>query len=341
MPLRRPSPSGLSGLSVLAAGLLVLLALACDGSSSSDGPTGVGADTDRDGVADGLDNCPQTVNPSQFDSDGDGIGNSCDNCAHASNADQADGDGDGIGDACEGADQDGDGVPDFADNCQFTPNPDQSDVDGDFLGDACDLDLDGDGTPNDVDPDIDGDQVANGQDQAPQDPFRCRDVDADQCDDCSSGIDDPANDGPDANGDGTCDVALGSATVTVRLQGTGAVFGIQVSVGYDDQKLSPGAEPVTALGPFDPSTYGSVPPAIVVTSNTELDAVVLVSATFTSVAPDPSFSPPRDVLDLSFLVTGSAAALGDFEILRCDAVDLGGDPLAGVSCALTDLRTDG
>lgn len=37
------------------------------------------ADSDGDGIADGLDNCPLTSNPDQADSDNDGIGNVCDN----------------------------------------------------------------------------------------------------------------------------------------------------------------------------------------------------------------------------------------------------------------------
>src|SRR5687768_15060543 len=35
-------------------------------------------DTDGDGIADGVDNCPTGENPDQSDSDGDGIGDFCD-----------------------------------------------------------------------------------------------------------------------------------------------------------------------------------------------------------------------------------------------------------------------
>jgi hypothetical protein len=38
------------------------------------------ADADRDGVPDGLDNCPATVNPDQADVDADGYGDACDAC---------------------------------------------------------------------------------------------------------------------------------------------------------------------------------------------------------------------------------------------------------------------
>jgi hypothetical protein len=37
-------------------------------------------DTDKDGIPDNLDNCPNTYNPEQRDTDGDGIGDACDNC---------------------------------------------------------------------------------------------------------------------------------------------------------------------------------------------------------------------------------------------------------------------
>ena len=39
--------------------------------------TPVIADSDEDGVADEVDNCPDTPNPEQIDSDGDGIGDEC------------------------------------------------------------------------------------------------------------------------------------------------------------------------------------------------------------------------------------------------------------------------
>ncbi len=58
-------------------------------------------DADKDGVLNGVDNCPTVYNPDQRDVDGDGIGDACDNCPLVANALQADFDGDGIGDACE------------------------------------------------------------------------------------------------------------------------------------------------------------------------------------------------------------------------------------------------
>ena len=75
----------------------------------------IGTDTDMDGVADTLDNCPFTANADQADADGDGEGDACDN------------------------DSDNDGIFDVDDNCPTTPNPDQADADGDGIGDVCDI----------------------------------------------------------------------------------------------------------------------------------------------------------------------------------------------------------
>jgi len=128
-------------------------------------------DTDGDGIADDVDNCPATGNPDQADSDldgigdvcdncdptdsdGDGIGNACDNCASSWNRGQADADLDGLGDSCDNCpgkddpdqtDTDGDGSGDLCDNCAAVLNPLQEDAEGDDLGDACDPNDDNDG----------------------------------------------------------------------------------------------------------------------------------------------------------------------------------------------------
>lgn len=138
-------------------------------------------DTDSDGIADEVDNCPFDSNPAQEDfPDSDGIGNICDNCPDKSNADQADTDGDGIGDVCDN-DADNDGVlddgdfsgvigdypctagqtTDCDDNCRYVANGpgedgvpgvgNQTDINDNGIGDACDPcisstpDADGDG----------------------------------------------------------------------------------------------------------------------------------------------------------------------------------------------------
>ncbi|MHC4423041.1 MAG: FG-GAP repeat protein, partial [Planctomycetota bacterium] len=70
-----------------------------------------GLDGDDDGVADGIDNCPNDVNPGQEDIDSDGVGNVCDNCPNDVNPWQSDIDLDGAGDICDGC------PADFNDEC--------------------------------------------------------------------------------------------------------------------------------------------------------------------------------------------------------------------------------
>jgi hypothetical protein len=134
--------------------------------------------------------------------------------------DGVDFDGDGLCDAGD-PDDDDDGVEDHldaepynpfvcrdtdqdtCDDCSsgtYNPADDGEDFDFDFLCDAGDPDDDNDGVPDDEDLD-------------PFNPYVCRDMDGDSCDDCSVGTDgiaplpdfDPANDGPDTDGDGACD----------------------------------------------------------------------------------------------------------------------------------------
>jgi hypothetical protein len=133
-----------------------------------------GRDSDGDGLADLLDNCPQASNQDQSDGDGDFVGDICDNCLITSNFGQANHDPDDLGDACDNCpftdnplqlDMDGDGIGDLCDDCTDTdedlqcdlvdncpadPNPTQSDSDGDGLGDVCDpcTDTDDDGLGN-------------------------------------------------------------------------------------------------------------------------------------------------------------------------------------------------
>ncbi|MEK6975128.1 MAG: S8 family serine peptidase [Candidatus Thermoplasmatota archaeon] len=90
-------------------------------------------DSDGDGVADDVDNCPTMAND-QADLDGDGAGDACD----------GDRDGDGVDnasdafpdDASESADSDGDGVGDNADACPG--HDDAADWDLDGIPDGCD-----------------------------------------------------------------------------------------------------------------------------------------------------------------------------------------------------------
>ncbi len=73
-----------------------------------DGPAidGPPSDTDADGIANAVDNCPDKANADQHDEDGDTLGDVCDNCPHVANTNQADvmegaAGADGVGDACD------------------------------------------------------------------------------------------------------------------------------------------------------------------------------------------------------------------------------------------------
>jgi hypothetical protein len=65
-------------------------------------------------------------------------------------------------------------------------------------------DFDSDGICDDSDNDKDGDGVQDEDDSHPYDNMACADADQDGCDDCSSGYNDPSNDGPDDDNDGIC-----------------------------------------------------------------------------------------------------------------------------------------
>jgi outer membrane protein OmpA-like peptidoglycan-associated protein len=131
--------------------------------------TPASTDSDNDGVADALDNCPATpagrsVNPlgCEIDSDGDGVVDALDKCPATPTGGKVNADG------CL-PDADGDGVIDSLDNCPATPagrsvNPLGCEIDSDSDGvvdaldkclgtlagrtvnaDGCELDADGDG----------------------------------------------------------------------------------------------------------------------------------------------------------------------------------------------------
>jgi OOP family OmpA-OmpF porin len=102
-------------------------------------------DADNDGICDGLDKCPNTPKGCRvdatgcpMDSDGDGVCDGIDKCPNTPKGVQVDATG------CP-PDADGDGVPDYLDKCPNTPTGCQVDKDG------CPKDSDGDNVPDCLD----------------------------------------------------------------------------------------------------------------------------------------------------------------------------------------------
>ncbi len=177
------------------------------------------ADTDDDDdlVSDLLDRAPN--DPTRCsDIDGD----TCDDCSVTRRQDVAN---DGVDTDVDGQcdlgdlDDDGDGVQDVSDLAPTVPTQCR-DADGDTCDDCSvrrnppdpsqdGTDTDADGQCDLGDLDDDGDTVNDGADVALLDRERCRDADADGCDDCSNPaifFPDPFDDGADADSDGVCNV---------------------------------------------------------------------------------------------------------------------------------------
>ena len=286
------------------------------------------ADTDGDGRADCVDNCPAVANPDQADTDGNGLGDACndaedadgdewangfDNCPATPNPTQADADFDGRGDACDpcfgfsNTDADADGFCDFNDNCPTLANPSQRDCDRDGIGDACDantVDADGDGVADECDNCVqianvdqaDGDQDGVGTvcDNCPADANTSQtDLDGDGAGDACDGDDD---------GDGVADATDNCP----RLVNAGQVDADGDGVGDACDNCPLVANPPTQSGP----------PAIAAL----LDALNDNSAVIAALVPD----------RFDFLEGDVGSAIGDG----------GNDMYDGGNILTTDLATD-
>jgi len=154
-------------------------------------------DADGDGVADDLDECPDTPSGVEvdakgcpLDADGDGVPDYLDECPDTPSGVEVDAKG------CP-LDADGDGVPDYLDKCPDTPAGIVVDAEG--CPDLT-IDTDGDGVPDYI-------EFLDGTD--PNDPLSYKDSDGDEVPDYIEGLDgtDPNDPGSykDTDGDGVPD----------------------------------------------------------------------------------------------------------------------------------------
>ncbi len=184
------------------------------------------SDFDQDGVIDIDDNCPIHSNTMQEDNlgglsqgdacddqDGDGVFDLVDNCLIHQNPDQSDVDADQMGDFCD-HDIDNDGKDNTEDSDRYNGHI-CSDIDLDTCDDCSrgsfDLNNDGDDFDSDGlctlgDPDTDNDGKLNAEDSDLFNKNVCSDIDADLCDDCSSGTFNQYEDGNDFDEDTLCDL---------------------------------------------------------------------------------------------------------------------------------------
>ena len=198
-----------------------------DGDSCNDCSTGIfapandGSDLDSDGICDAGDTCT--------DIDGDGLGDAsldhsgCTSPLSDSNDSDPyqchDSDGDGCDDCssgtfnvlADGTDTDGDTICDFGDTC--------TDADGDGFGTGT-LNNSGCARPE---TDLNDNSL-----------YSCIDSDGDTCDDCSEGVWNPAQDGPDGDFDGICNLADTCTDFDGDGLGNGTLGNIGCSAQFTD-----------------------------------------------------------------------------------------------------------
>ena len=126
------------------------------------------ADTDRDGLADGLEVDTYETDPNKADTDGDGLTDGAEVNQHQTDPTESDTDADGLDDDQElneygtnpnKVDTDGDGLDDHEEVNTYGTDPNRRDTDGDGLADAAEVNEYGT-NPNKAD--TDGDGLADG-----------------------------------------------------------------------------------------------------------------------------------------------------------------------------------
>ncbi|NRB80402.1 MAG: DUF5011 domain-containing protein, partial [Saccharospirillaceae bacterium] len=197
-----------------------------DNDANPDISIGELTDNDNDGAPDDCTAVDCLGMVEDTDDDNDGIEDDDDAYPNINIGELADNDNDGLPDDCtvldclgmvEDTDDDNDGIEDLVD---IYPN----DFDNDAIDDNDDVnptiqigdlaDNDNDGSPDDCtnvdcltmaeDTDDDNDGVEDDNDSEPTNPFKCRNLDGDNFDDCASGTDNPLADG-DYDADGLAD----------------------------------------------------------------------------------------------------------------------------------------
>ena len=211
-------------------------------------------DDDGDQVPDGLDNCPDDVNPPSICSDGATPCTTSANCLPGDLCVQADADGDGVGDVCDqcaGRDDAvcvcGDGVPDFpSEGCDLGPDNGQ-------LGSPCSAACVVLGTCT-------GGGPCESSDDCPSGQGCCGDGLVDTPEQCDDGNGNPFDD---------CDNTCALTPQGIPVLGCEDVFGPLMSPGFVKKAIfkdtaivvEPGFDKWKSKGDFNLATGDSIDPA--------------------------------------------------------------------------------
>jgi hypothetical protein len=133
----------------------------------------------------------------------------------------------------------------------------------------------------------------------------------------------------DTDGDGigdACEAAGGHAIVTARVNGTGSVNGVQVTITY------PTGAGLTIANSDVTKTGGMSPPGGLLAVNTVIPGEVRVVGTLDVGV---TFAAPNDAYRLNFAYSGTAPVIGNFATTFCKITDAGGVDIPAATCALS------